>query len=499
MVLLSTLAACGGGSANVGSPSSEPVVLPTSLASATAAPVAPNDAIGVNLIERPQEFVFDGEIAEWPNFSPEDPGADPEQPDEPREQEPVATQNVGAVGLVVEQAGVLVVGHLPAPAVEAVWIGLGNRPAQLPYIGQLGRAAASFDPVVCSEMELDFTDGMYVTSDRPTPPETLAACRAVVARYDAYVAEQSARFSRTVRIDASGVADGASGAAVAGAKVLWKKLPDGSATFEATLPVSALPRVAAAPLMSMRLLARSRAITVPASRWTSVGLPLPLSFEPHSQLRSELFQMLSGAFGSLPYQPPAGLSFHPSKPTLIESFEYGGETIAPSEQEIFVEHAKLGDVRIGKVNIARSFLASYKGDEFVELYEPIHGWGPTTTSEPVARNGAHHLLHYSERLYGGGMAFEPPGCAVSEIGSDGKFKELLTAEADTPPYPESGSIWWNFDAAELFSNKNFTEFGFRGTARENAGEQPAEKKWRWDKKKKAYVALDWKMGAHKAK
>ncbi len=110
-----------------------------------------------------------------------------------------------------------------------------------------------------------------------------------------------------------------------------------------------------------------------------------------------------------------------------------------------------------------------------------------------------YVLHYSERLYGGGMAFEPPGCAVSEIGKDGKFKELLAAEADTPPYPESGSIWWSFDAAELFSNKNFTEFGFRGTARENAGEQPAEKKWRWDKKKKAYVALDWKMGAHKAK
>ncbi len=470
-------------------------MLPTAVASAAVAPAASaNDKIGVNLVNRPAEFVLDGEIAEWDNFAPFDPGADPEEPEEPREQEPVAVENVGAVGLVVEQAEVLVVGHLPAPAAQAVWIGVGNRPAQLPYIGTLGRAAASFDPVVCSEFELDFTDGMYVKTDRPTPPETLAACKAVVARYDEYAAEQNARFARVLRVDASGVFDGAAanGAPIAGAKLQWKKHPDGSASFEAALPTAVLPRIGAAPLMSMRLLARTQALTVPASRWTSVALPMPLSFEPYGQLRADLYQVLSGY--TLPYQAPPGLSFLPSKPTLIESYDFSEQSIIPSESEIFVELAKLGDVRIGKVNVARSFLASFKGEEYVELYEPIHGWGPTRTTEPVARNGAHHLIHYSERLYSGGMTFEPPGCSVTEVGKDGRFKELLAAEADMPPTPESGGMWWNFDNGELVFSKGFSEFGYRGVARGNDVEQEATKKWRWDAKKKIYVSIDWKMG-----
>ena len=78
---------------------SEPVVLPTSTASLAVAPAAvANDKIGVNLVTRPAEFVFDGEIAEWNNFVPVDTGSDPEQPDEPREQEPVAALDVRAIG-----------------------------------------------------------------------------------------------------------------------------------------------------------------------------------------------------------------------------------------------------------------------------------------------------------------------------------------------------------------------------------------------------------------
>ncbi len=500
LTITSFVLGCGGGGSTTTIPTTEPLVLPTSLSSSATLPPAPaRDELGITLVERPEPFVLDGAIGEWGALQPIDPGIDPEAPEEPRAQEPVAVDALGYVGLVVEADGVLVAGELAKPATDAVWIGIGTRPAALPYIGTYGRAAASFDPVVCSEKERYFTDGMYYESETPTPPETLAACKAVIARYDAYAETQNARFSRVIRIDAKGATDvtTAKAAAIGDAKVVWKTSADGTATFEATLPTSSLPRIADAPLMSMRLLARNKELAIPAARWTGVALPLPLSYEPHGELRAELFVAL--AQHTMPYQPPPGLSFHPSKPSTLEVYEFGHESITPSEAELFVEHATIGDVRIGKVEVARSFLASYKDNEYVELYEPIHGWGVTTTSPPVARNGAHHFFHYSARLYGGGMAYESPGWAVTEVAEDGRFNELVTPNVESPPGPESGGMWWSLNQAEPITNKTFTEFGFRGIARENEGEQEATLRWRWDTKKKVYTMLDWKMGPRQSR
>lgn len=92
------------------------------------------------------------------------------------------------------------------------------------------------------------------------------------------------------------------------------------------------------------------------------------------------------------------------------------------------------------------------------------------------------------------MTFEPPGCSVTEVGKDGKFKQLLTADTEMPPSPESVGMWSNFDKGEWVWSKGFSEFGFRGIVRGDDVAQEATKKWRWDENKKVYVSIDWKMG-----
>lgn len=491
------LLACSGTPSTSGTTPTSDATLPTAVASSTAPQAPVNDLVSITIAELPENFVLDGNVDEW-SLEAYDVGTDPEMPDEPREQEPFVTEGVGKVGLVVAPDGLTLAGALTKDA-PTVWIGVGTRPATLPYIGSLGRAAASFDPVVCSEMERIFTDGMWIETDKPAAPEGVAACRAVVAHYEAYVAEQNKRFARVFRVDQKGVTDvtTAKSTALAGAKLAWRTGPDGEHFFEAKLPLDAMPRVADAPLMSMRLIARSRELTVPASRWNGMFIPGAVDYEPHAKLRSELFMRLADF--AIPYQAPPGLSFHPTKPDVIESYQYSQSDIVPGESPLWVDHATLGDVRVGRVEVGRSFLASYKGSEFVALFEPINGWGATTTSQPVARDGGYHLFHFNERLYGGGMAYEPPGWAVTAIGDDGTFREVLTADLTMPPMPESGSLWWRIENIEQLSNKSFTEFGYAGVLHENEGEQAGTIKWRWDAKKKQYVEGDWKLGKRKAK
>lgn len=498
----SLLLACGGPTGEPTSPTSEPVDLPSATVTADDQATA-NDAVSVTLVERPEAYSFDGAVTEWELTATEfGPGIEInlEDPDAAeREQEPVPTDPVGRVGLVVTKDGILVAGDLSKAAGSAVWVGIGARPAKLPFIGGYGRAWASFDPVVCSEMERDFTDGMYIETDKPTPPETLAACRAVVARYDAYAAERNARFSRVFRFDEKGVTEvtGGKSAPVASSKILWKAGAEGNKTFEATLGLDAMPRVADAPLRTLRVLARSRELKVPAARWTATPIFAEVEYEPHAKLRAELFLQLPQY--TIPYQAPPGLSFHPTKPNLIESYDFGTDSISPSEGQLFVEHAVIGDVKIGKVDIVRSFLASYKGAEFVELREPLRGWTPTTTSAPIKRDGTHHLFHFSDRVYAGGMTFEPPSWAVTSIDDQGRFNDVFADGMDMPPPPASGNMWWSFSEPKSTSNKDFSEFGYRGVARENDGEQEVSITWRWDAKTKSYVANEWKMGARRAR
>lgn len=499
MPLTTVLFACGGTSSTGTTPTSDAVLLPSATTTTGGSEPSPaNELVSITVVERPEDFAFDGAVEEWP-LDAIDMGTDPEMPDEPREQEPFVTEGVGKVALVVTSEGLMLAGSLTKDAPGPVWIGVGTRPAALPYIGSLGRAAASFDPIVCSEMERIFTDGMWIETDKPAAPEGVAACRAVVARYDAYVAEQAKRFARVLRVDEKGITDVTTAKAtpVPSAKLQWKAGADGARSFEATLGLDAMPRVADAPLMSMRVIARARELTVPASRWNGVFIPGAVDYEPHARLRSELFARLPEF--SIPYQAPPGLSFHPTKPDLVESFDYSESEIVPHEGPLWVDHATMGDVRIGRVDVGRSFLASYKGAEFVALFEPIRGWLETTTSQPVARNGEVHLFHFNGRIYGGGMSYEPPGWAVTAVGDDGLFREVLTADLTMPPSPESGSLWWRVEDVEQLSNKSFTEFGYAGVFHENEGEQQATIKWRWDAKKKRYVESDWKLGKRKAK
>ncbi|MFO0550136.1 MAG: hypothetical protein U0271_17210 [Polyangiaceae bacterium] len=466
----------------------------TAISSASSAPphAVDTDRVSVTSIELPPNFKLDGDTTEFEYLAPLSASFDPEGPDPPRSQAPNSPDWPNHLAVAYTAEGATVVGTLSSAAFHGVWLGLGHRPALLPDRGEYGRAAGSWWSLGCPEHEMDFTNGEYVESSRPTPPEVLAACKRLQATRDKLAAEKTARFSRVFRFDAQGVRElvDARLQPVAGAAIHWGKSADGEASFEASLPLGALPRVADAPLMALRLAARAtpeaEPLGVPPEQWTSVFALGVTSFEPHRELREALFSELT--FGGMPIQPPPGLSFAPANPDLIEGFSADSEAITPVEAPLYTEIGKVGDVTVGRVSVLRDFLAIYKSGKFVGLVEPIRSYGRIDFVDVVTRDDALHVLSYVDRRYGGGRAFEPPLWSVTAVHADGTYAEVLPEDQE----PNSEYLTF-FEQPNRLDNKAHDEFGFTGKVHSNEHEYDATVRFKWDPKKKVYTGGTWTL------
>jgi hypothetical protein len=227
----------------------------------------------------------------------------------------------------------------PGAHAERPAAALGVGAPDLPPVGEYQRGGGIWPFMECQ-----------ASPDQPAnvDPEANAACQALLKRRKDEVAQHERRFERLYRIDREGVrvqrGDG-SLAPVEGARAAVRATPE-RATLEASIPLLALPRMSAAPVESLALVARVASAAPPPppdGGWTWVALPAPVAFEPFGDIRGALFQQAM-QYGI--YRVAA--SYQPGVPSRIEIIGYPGpmatRSLMAREGDIYVKQASLGDV-----------------------------------------------------------------------------------------------------------------------------------------------------------
>lgn len=465
------------------------------------APLDP-DSVSVTALLPPAKLAIDGDFAEWGALLPprdaDSAGPEPEQRTsggrEPKGALPSGPNPRDAAShaaIALTNDALLIAAELQGEARDGIWLGLGSPAPELPPIGFFGRGGYVLPPV-CEFEQVHIGEGSF-ENGKPNPPEVVAACRELIARHEKLLVTHAARFSRVFRIDREGARllhpDG-SLSRVEGAKHALKPGPRG-ATVEVSLPLAAMPRLAAAPLEWLRLVARPaaapRAPELPLEQWVWVKLPAPVSFEPMGELRARALAMVRGRT----FFPP-GLSYHPSDPLHVESVSHAGDAMSLKAQEetLYTKARSFGDVEIGHVSAVGRFLAISRGGKLAEVI-PLESdlnldrGGPTELRGMIERDGELHVFWYTPRYYSYDISFVEPAWSVLAIGPDGSVRgDVLDSDAE-------GVRW---EEASDFASAELDTFGIRGTTHfpDGWGGDYQEKLtgkeivWRWDSKARKY-------------
>lgn len=474
------------------------------------------DARGAALVSllpmsAPATVTVDGDLKEWGDLSsPPQPVRRPPTLDEiesvddgapePKIPEPPTNSADAASKVVVAFTadGAYLAADLGEAAKEGVWVGLGSTPAEMPIVGEyFGRMG--FQPLNCkSKPMVSEDDGGgqgYWIEDRT--PEEVAACKGIKSRYREMGHKHEERFAKMYRVDPSGVrVAGPGGAltAIEGAKSVWKAGPHG-ATVEVSLPLTALPRMAEAPLAKVRLLT-SIDSTPPAGtpdQWLWFKLPGPVGFEPFAALRSLAFQRANdvgdfNAPGTTMFKQSRGLSFSPGDPLHLEIMD--SESCDGAEMHeipLFEKLTSYRDVEIVRVSAPRGTRCRTEMEPWIaslnkgQIKEIVKLNGPPTGK--MLRGEDMHILSYDSHVW----EVTPGEWSALAFNTSGE-KRAVPVEP-VPGYdpfngkPNDGpAVYWE-EATEMMSADNET-FGWRG----QRGGKGFEAIWKWDEASKSYKA-----------
>lgn len=508
MILLLLAGACAPPQAAPGPSPASPIVrlAPPPAAGSSAAgasePAEP-DAVSVTALPPPPKLSIDGDLTEWGSLLPprdaDTSGPAPEERTsggrEPRGPLPSGPNPRGAAShaaVSITSDTLLIAAELSGDAREGIWLGLGSPAPELAPIGMFGRGGYVMPP--SCEFEV-YVEAGEVVQGNPNPPEVVAACKELIARHEKLLVTHEARFSRLFRIDREGVrrvhADGTL-SRIEAAKHALKAGPKG-ASVEISLPLAAMPRLAAAPLEWLRLVARPAAAAakppeLPLEQWVWVKLPAPVSFEPLGELRARTFALLRGKTFF-----PSGVSYHPSDPLHVESVSHAGDAMSLKAQEetLYTKARSFGDVEIGDVSARGRFLAIFHKGKLSELIplEPelnLDRAGPTELRGMIERDGELHVFWFTPKFYSYDVAFVEPVWSVLAVAPDGSVRgDVLDSDIE--------GVRWEEDAS-AFQSKELDTFGIRGTTHfpEGWGGDYQEKltgkeiTWRWDSKARKY-------------
>jgi len=432
-------------------------------AASEALPPPDPSKVSVIALAAPAKLAVDGDLGEWGSLAP--PPADPEAAPEARSDQDNASSHVA---LAVSGEALLLAADLRGAAREGAWIAVVAGAPNLPRLGPL-QSDGSVRDVACG----DFNAPTSANSAR-----ALESCRRREREHERTQVRHEARFSRVFRADAQGVrertADGKL-VPVAGASAVWKPSPEG-ARFEASLPLSAMPRLSEAPLTT--LWAWSQAATASQeprqAQETRLSLPQPVSFEPHGTLRSQIFASVQERYNA---NLPA-LSYQPGTPAVIESWKRidQGMAVVADEGQVFKKLETLGDVEVGIANVFATWLVVLKngkpvGDDTLIDFDK----GATR----LIRGGELHIFS-SSSWFNGDTVTHGASWSVFAINGQGKIRRDVLVTEGTP------SRW--IHPASFFSNKEMKTFGLRGVTM-TPQDKPwkVEVTWRWDDKKQAYL------------
>ncbi len=242
----------------------------------------------VELVPTPMRIAVDGDLAEWAPAS-------------------------AVVRVAVSREAVHVAATLPASG--ALWLGLAVPVPPLPEIGPAGAGGETLD--LNCEVE-------PLTVDGPAPrrsAKSQAECLAAQRRHAELEAAHARRFRSIVELTADGamVQSGSAPPSLLGsARVIVK-----GRTLEASLPLSALPRLTETPLRTLQVFAGDAQPSEDAGSWAALALPSPVAFGVHAEVAS-IFESLDEAHrpGSLTRELRPAMSYHPTAPDEREVHRY---------------------------------------------------------------------------------------------------------------------------------------------------------------------------------
>ncbi len=453
--------------------------------------------ISVVLVRAPRRVVVDGDLAEWggwPAPIPSLPIDDERAPDtkDAANESPALPLNppdaASRLALSLTSESVSIAADLGAQARNGVWIGIGAAPPEMPSLGEfVGRVG--FLPWNCEQT-------MVVTADdggsesygwEPIPPETKAACEAAVAREAAFEIANRKRFAKVFKVDRDGVksvSENGSLGSIVGAEAVLRRSGKG-ATLEISLPLAAMPRIAEAPLTTLRVVALPLSAKPPEpsmKQWIAATLPEPVSFEPYGALRAFAFRSANelGAFGAgtTSFQEPRALSFQPGEALEVEVMDSGDCTVVtPRKQTLYSKEATLGAIEIGYVTAAMRGTSS--GCEAATKNSVVISKNGkpdilTLDGNPkgvIERNGELHVLVLND--------WEKKW-SVTAVAPDGAHHDIALTPREPTSKEREGS-----DLA-AFVSPSLDSFGWRSAK----GRQGIEVTWTWDAAAKTYAMIE---------
>lgn len=438
LLLLSTLAPLATSCASAPPPPEIPIQeSPPATAGASATPEQP-PAAPINVLwadTTPEQPVIDGKIAEWGGF-----------PD------------ASAVAVALTKDAAFLVADLTGAAKDGVWVALSAPVDEVPKLGTWQRDGQFID---------------FTCPEEAASPEAVS-CKQTLARHDAFVAARTARFERLFRLDGQGLRwSGKNGLEPVPGAVVASKAAGNHWTVEVKLPLSALPRMAQAPVSSLTLFAvagpEAKVPAILPEQRTEVYAASDVSFEPHGELRAAArIRVVS-----------TGFSYHPAQPNLIEIVDHpdkvhGGSSLEATERVLWEPVTKMGDVEVGYVHLDDTYLGIFKASAVVDL-ELLVG-------EPrgfVERNKALHFFVYDQHGYDPIDAWVAVW-NVKAVDAEGKVTEPIEGD-----FVSSG---WT--SVEEFHTDTFDRFGIRGqpwALQGEPSEAPLEITWKLDKKTGKYL------------
>jgi len=435
---------------------------PAASGTALAAPasaralVAQDRIVVLGAAKVPGSLQVDGQLTEWPIFA----GG-------------TATPLTPSFVVVAATADSLVlVGRVRNLPEQGLWLRLESGVPAFPPIGTLQRGGG-IDELQCDVAEASGA----ATFD----PET---CHALLSHYDELQKSFTALFVRQLHLTAQAltVRAGEQEQALSGAKYAFRA-SEGAVTFEAVLPLSALPSTAS-PDLSELLVTPERAAAGPPREATtevaqSVRFGEPIRFGMDSELLGCLFQ----AAGNNPVVTTPRFAYQPGVPNRVyRAQNVRGLEIEMSEVPLSVHEGGLNSIEVRTVPGAWPRLAVIKDGQLIECP------GVGNVLGVVKRGLGLHVISYSQDS-DESVNLDSASFSVLEIDKNGTLHEDLLETLETG---------FGYMSVGQAHEKNLASFSIKGIYRTNeGGGQEHTLSWRYNAKLNRY-GLTQRNGRHVA-
>jgi hypothetical protein len=450
IVALSALA-CGSGSraAQSQSPSPSNVNSRAARRDALAAPatdraLAERDHIVVLVAAKvPASLQVDGRLTEWAIFA----GGQPTP----------LTPSFVAVAATADS--VVFAGRVRNVPEQGLSLRLESDSSEFPPIGSLQRGGGIM-PLQCDVSNLE-------AGPVPFDPET---CQNLLAEYEQLQKSYAASFVRQLHLttQALSVRMGEQESSVAAAK--YASVADaGALTFEAVLPLSALPRTASAELSGLSVVPERAVSGSPseAGARQSAAFATPIRFGIDSDLLTCLLQGNNG----LPTTPR--FSYQPGVPNRIyRTANVGGFAIETQEVPLSNLEGGLGALEVWSVQGGLPMTAIFKAGRALDCVSLGNVVGV------VKRGRGLHVIGYNE-WQDEAVGLQGAEFKVLEIEADGTLhNDLLVVPEGGFGYTEVGQAY----------SKDLTNLSISGMHQtDEGGSQQHTLSWRYDARLNHYV------------